>query len=819
MAKTNKNRKGMAERVAAKAKAKKTAKLNPFDIRFVKSKQVVLGRKNKNDVGKPGVARAKAIQKRKETLLQEYQLKNKSNMFLDKRIGEKDNNLSAEDKMIARFTAERVKGAGKSSIFNLGDDYNLTHGGARIEDIDKFDDPKSDDDEDGEELLSKEFVDEAHFGGFMSKADDEFKAGKGNSRKDYIENLIRESKKKKAEKRKADEEAEDKTNELDGAWKSLLRAMTPFRKKGDDDDDKAYDPYDMLVKQMGFEKKEARGGERMKTEEEKVKEEKERLQNLEEDRQRRMRGEKVEKQHISVEDTGEENYKKTEKITQKERRRLLKQLLRGEPETEEGEEGEEESDNEENEEDDEEEESGEDSEGESDRYSDLEDSEDEDTVPVNEKDVYDANVEAMMAAASEELPYIIPVPDSYSTLCGLVWGKNPSDQDTILGRILACNHPQLGDHKPALVSYYQFLLQLVQDTALSPNPIPVLTIIFPHIFKLTAMFQQQAATSLLKVISDKFDQFNSLVRPRYPGLDTVMFLHLVHILFPSSDYRHPVVTPAITFMCAILATARPIDRSSISSCLLICTTMLEYISLSRRLVPELVNTLHGLIFVSSTSHTTRPPPPCKGGNYLVLTDKMENHVVTKLEVTEVSSVKDIDDDFRVSALTSTLTLIIKVLKLYRDIPSALDIFHPLLLPLQNIKTDLYPCKVREMIEQLTLSINSLNIRRKPVVKPAKQVPMLRMMEPKIEEGFEPFKKKRQGSKEMLEEQKMRHKLKQERKGARKEIRQDTAFLATQRMREAKMKDQERQDRTKALFSSLANQEGDYKKMLKKKKKF
>ena len=31
-------------------------------------------------------------------------MKNKSNMFLDKRIGEKDNNLSAEDKMIARYS-------------------------------------------------------------------------------------------------------------------------------------------------------------------------------------------------------------------------------------------------------------------------------------------------------------------------------------------------------------------------------------------------------------------------------------------------------------------------------------------------------------------------------------------------------------------------------------------------------------------------------------------------------------------------------------------------------------------------------------------
>merc|ERR1719153_528365 len=589
------------------------------------------------------------------------------------------------------------------------------------------------------------------------------------------------------------------------------------KKGGEDDGSKDYDPYDMLVKQMGFEKKEARGGERMKTDEEKVKEERERLQSLEEDRMRRMRGEKVEKKHVSVEDMGEENYKKTEKITQKERRRLLKELLRGEPETEEGdeeEEEEEESSNEDGEEEgDEEEESGDESGEDEDKFSDLAESDEEDNEPANEKDVYDANIEAMIIAASEEIPYIIPVPESYSALCSLVWGKSPSDQDTVLERILACNHPQLGDHKPALISYYQFLLQLVQDTSLSPNPLPSLSIIFPHIFKLTAMFQQQAATSLLQVISDKYDQFNSLVRPRYPGLDTIMFLHLVHLIFPSSDYRHPVVTPSVTFMCSIMATARPIDRSSISSCLLVCTTMLEYVSLSKRFVPELVNTLHGLLFVSSTSHTTRPPPPCKGGNYLVLSNKIDKIDTSKLDISEVSSVKDIDDNFRVSALSSTLTLLIKTLKLYREIPSSCEIFSPLIPPLQNIKTDIYPSEVGEKVEQVILSISSLNKRRKPVVKPAKQVPMLRMMEPKIEEGFEPFKKKRQGSKEMLEEQKMRHKLKQERKGARKEIRQDTAFLASQ-----KMKDQERQDRTKALFSSLANQEGDFKKMLKKKKK-
>ena len=63
MAKTKKNRAGMSEKIAKKSQKAKVEKLNPFDIRFIKSKQKILGRKEKADVGKPGIARAKAIQK------------------------------------------------------------------------------------------------------------------------------------------------------------------------------------------------------------------------------------------------------------------------------------------------------------------------------------------------------------------------------------------------------------------------------------------------------------------------------------------------------------------------------------------------------------------------------------------------------------------------------------------------------------------------------------------------------------------------------------------------------------------------------------
>ena len=767
-------------------------------------------------------------------MLQEYKLKNKSNLFLDKRIGEKDNNLSAEDRMIARFTAERIKGAGKSSIFNLGDDFNLTHGGEKLNDIDKFDNPNSDQ-EDEDELLGKEFVDEAHFGGFMTKADDDFKSGKANSRKEYIENLIRESKKKKAEKRKAEEEAELKTQELDSDFNDVLRSISQFKRNRDDDNPAAnYDPYDMLVKSLGFQKKAARPAEKLKTEEEKIKDEKERLQKLEEDRLRRMRGEKENdpRTQFSVEDIDGLGNPKAKKLTRKERRQQEKAEKRLSKKEEEEES--------ENSDDGEEEEDGPDAEGEGDEgsedeedsdeerdddNSDLDESDaeahdqninDEDQV-FNEKDQFDEEMIKMMDQASKEIPYIIKVHDCYESFSALVWDRSSEDLQTILERILSTNHPQICEDKLILVPHYQHVLQYIQDLCQNYNS-SLLNIVITHIAKLTGLFQQAAATCLVQVCSEKYEEFHQAPRPRYPGLDTVIFLHLVHLVCPTSDYRHPVTSPAASFMCHILASARPTDRSTFASCVSICSIMLEYVSLSKRVVPELINTLQGLLFVANSKNTTRPLPPCKGGNYLVLSEKV-SAVVDLVSLSEVNSVKDIDDEFKVTVLHSVLKIIIKLIKLYREVPTAFELFHPLLAPISVIEVEKYPEKVKDLLSQIPESIQSLKKKRQFVVKPSKKTPMLKMLEPKIEEDFDPFVKKRVGKKDVLEQQKMRHKLKQEKKGARKEIRQDTAFLANQKMKEQKMKDADRQAKTKALFGSLASQEGDYKKLLKKKKKF
>ncbi|KMQ84956.1 nucleolar protein 14-like protein [Lasius niger] len=282
-------RKNLSEFAQQKRAQDSKRQLNPFEVHINRDKQNVLGRKNKNDRGLPGVSRAKAINKRKQSLLQEYKFKNKDNVFLDKRIGERDSAMSTEDKAMARFTMERMKTHKRRNIFNLNDDEVLTHRGQTLEEIEKFDDPKSDDDYDDDEdvggRLDRNFVEEAHFGGGVLS-----KPNSALSRKDLIDQLIAESKKRKAEKQRIREQTIDLTEKLDSEWKDLLPIMSASKKSAEDTTETAKaDAYDIAVRQLIFE---ARGNpsEKLKSEEEIVQEEKERLEALEADRLARMKG-------------------------------------------------------------------------------------------------------------------------------------------------------------------------------------------------------------------------------------------------------------------------------------------------------------------------------------------------------------------------------------------------------------------------------------------------------------------------------------------------------------------------------------------------
>lgn len=55
----------------------------------------------------------------------------------------------------------------------------------------------------------------------------------------------------------------------------------------------------------------------------------------------------------------------------------------------------------------------------------------------------------------------------------------------------------------------------------------------------------------------------------------LVFLKLSCLLFPTSDYRHPVVTPAVNFMSHVLSGVRVNSRSAVANGLYVAALLLE----------------------------------------------------------------------------------------------------------------------------------------------------------------------------------------------------------------------------------------------------
>ncbi|XP_053985547.1 nucleolar protein 14 homolog [Hylaeus volcanicus] len=899
-------KKSLSEFSQRKRSQQSKERINPFEVHINRDKQNVLGKRSKADKGLPGVSRAKAINKRKGTLLQEYKVKNKDNIFLDKRIGERSFTMSEEDKALARFAAERMKAHKKKNIYSLNDEELLTHRGQTLEEIEKFDDPKSDDEssDDGNRTgkLDDKFVGDAHFGGgVLSKSES------GKSRKDLINELIAESKKRKAEKQKIREQTVDLTEKLDSEWRDLLPIMTAANKlvEGTVDKTKA-DDYDIAVKELKFE---ARGvpSDKLKSEEEIIKEEKEKLEALEADRLARMKGfvnvTNNQLRHKSADDLDDGFAVETinDEASIEEENSTVKNVEENSSNEEDDDDDDDNDDdssdvdnngNSNNDVDNEKEivdhhesrpEDNSDAEiseaisSEDDNFSDLKESssEDENVVPKksvtfdtsnkaiskekdsskNRKSILklknDANNiqlndenrkqeirddllrrKEIMEKARKELPYTYKAPENYEELQELLNSRNAEYQSVIIDRIIKCNHWSLdGKNKEKLSSLFLFLLQHLNDSAVDDDIesivhcFQVMDRLSPFIYDLAQMNPENAKTVMQEIIKEKHEEFEKN-KKKYPELDTLIFFKLVSLIFPTSDFRHPVVTPCLIFMSQILLRSRVKNKVDISKGLFICTLVLEYTLLSKRFAPSVINFLRGIIYISVPKHIIQgmkiiPPFKTIGelSNLLVLNED-QNNLDVDLSGALMRAVDlvhgDIDDEFKVRSLLTAVNLIREFKNQLKELEAVYSIFEPVLKLLKPDVFNKYPLKVKKHIKQIRNDLKELKtIKLEYIVVEKKKPKPLRLYEPRIETVYD-GKRHKTMSKEKAEREKLLHKYKKEMKGAVREIRRDRAFLAKLQIKQQIKNDEERKRKVKEIFGDAAMQQSELKKLKKKK---
>ncbi|XP_072026375.1 nucleolar protein 14-like isoform X2 [Amphiura filiformis] len=887
----NKGRKHVSDNVRTSKKGASDVKTNPFEIRINKQKHQILGRKiSKHDRGLPGVSRGKAVKKRKETLLKEYQHRTKSNQFVDKRLGENDPNMTVEDKMMQRFAVERQRAHEKSVLYNLNEDETqLTHYGQSLADIEKQETilESDEDDEDG----AGKFGEEDHFGGFLTKkkiSSEKEQESENKSRKEMLEDIIINSKKEKYERQHEKDTLITLTEKLDKEWKDVSFLLAKGNKSNKDDtSSKKPDAYDIAVRELMYDMK-ASATDRLKTPEELAKEEKERLDALEADRQRRMKGDVDDEdegkpKHISADDLydGYDLSGPAPKamLTYEDGKANLDLTSAGGPsaeadddddEDEKNEDDEEEGDGEEEDEGDSEEEEEEDnhSDLESDEDDDSDDSENEDKEESDEetKDTKKSaqvkskknkkNTAVIQQAAKEELPYTFKAPANYDEFQQLIDGHSPANQAVIIERVRTCHHPSLAEgNKEKLETFFSILLQYFGEVASrQPVDMELLNQLTRHLHGLCQQSPINAGQCMQSLIVDRYQLFCKAAerragKPDYPSLDTLLYLKLVSVLFPTSDFRHAVTTPSMLFLGQILSQCLVRSCRDVALGLFVCNLFTQYISSAKRFVPELVNFLNGLLFLASdkphtgSTHTIQslsdyhlvPPFRPVGKHIDLLKLQSEDANVTRqisispINIAEILSLpakealEELEtDEFRIWALSLTLQLLCELSTLYEQLSSFREIFHPISTCLESgrLPQDRYPDSIKTLCDTLreNLSVKD-GVPCKWLQREKKRPQPIKMLEPLIEEDYDPIRKKRKGNKAQTERQRLVHRHKREMKGAIREIRKDAQFLARHKLKVQLDKDAERKQRVKEIHHLLGTQEGEMRAMERKKKKF
>ncbi|XP_064601110.1 nucleolar protein 14-like [Liolophura sinensis] len=857
-----KKKKGSVDKVLSKKKNVET-KVNPFEVKLNKQKHDILGKKmSKFDKGAPGLSRSKAMRKRKEKLLKELEQKDSANVFIDKRLGENNPNLSVEEKMTQRFALEKKRSHEKGSLFNLDEDIELTHYGQSLAEMEKFEAPEiSDDDLDAGNLDGD--VSSELFGGFLKKSDEK---GDDKPWKERLQEIISKSKKAKQERQTERDQAVEMTEKLDQQWKELQALVTGSKKGGKvEEPARQVDDYDIAVRELKFEIK-GTPSDRLKTEEELAQEEVERLQNLEADRQRRMRGVIEEKtaasSHVSADDLSD-CYAVDKKF-----RQVLK-YEEGKVCDDASEDGEDEGADEDKDyqSEDEDKESEEDASGgevededsdssDDDSFADIESDDDDDaknsqrdigkTEPkkpdeeTKTKSTQRVDLKArkeVMEAARKELPYTFEVPGSYEELVELLQEHSIMDQLVILQRMKQCNHPSLAEgNKQKLEGLFSLMLEYVGLAVESDPPqLGLVDNLTPLLYDLCQLSPVQCAQSMLQVIRNHQGEFQNQAESRkirgFPTLDVLIHLKLVSVLFPTSDFRHSVVTPTMLFMSQLLSQCPVVHERDAAAGLYLCTLVYEYVSSSKRYFPEAINFLRGLLFLAAEKSKDKVEsvlPPFKPVGKSVDLLKVEKKDLSDISMTERLTISQTlssslyksslnTDEFRVKMISSCLDLSLKFSQLYEELSAHSEIFQPLDQMIGKLPKGVSHL-LKEKISSLKEHIAAVKCRtRKYLSMQSKKPQPLKMFEPKIETIFDGKKKRSGGDKEYNERQRLIHKHRREMKGAIREIRRDVQFIGRQQLDAQIQKDKERKKRVRDIHQMLAEQEGDFKALKRKKK--
>lgn len=777
------------------------------------------------------------------------QKRNKAGGIVDRRFGENDPTMAPEDRMLERFTREKQARLRNGDIFNMeDDDVELTHFGQSLGGMDEFNqgDMLSDGGDDSTQVRKRGIkgVD-----GSDEDSDEEGEPARKKSKAEVMKEVIAKSKMHKYERQKAKDEDDDIREELDAQmgeiWQLLAgpRAKPPPPPKlidgmdagrlamiNGDDKEEANKKYDIAVKEMLFDKR-SKPADRTKTAEEKALEEAQRLKELEEARLKRMRGEvdsedekekKRDKKGGNAEDD-EEDYGFGEGIpeslaTMVEQQSNPDELVDGDYEHD----------------DDFEDLDSDNGAEHSDDYdsdvsepfigSDEDDLDAEflaDVLP-NKADKRKKSLEDKIdddgASKGDTLAFTYPCPGSHKEFLTILKDTPVEDLSTIIHRIRLLYSPKLAEgNKEKLAIFSVIILEHVMHVANTTSPIPftVLETAIRHLHALAKQYPLKVS----EAFRAKLDELHQKPSNEVNAGDILM-LTAVSTIYPTSDYFHPVATPAALIMAKYLGQHPPGSLAEMAIGTYITTLLVQGQSFSKRVIPEAINYILLCLCLLSPVPLPSPPPGTfpyhEPNKSLRIIDSPETWTPRNPSFTDMFTSPC--PDTGLALMHTLLRLLTKLADLYAGKSAFIPTFHPAKLivshllspPTANTNSTL-PAPLTNILSSTLTTLDTHLAHAQRILRPLelhhhRPLPIASNI-PKFHEEYSLDKRSYDPDRERVASQKLKAEHKKERKGALRELRKDGAFIAREKLKEEKVASKEYHAKMARLTAMIQHEEG------------
>ena len=425
-----------------------------------------------------------------------------------------------------------------------------------------------------------------------------------------------------------------------------------------------------------------------------------------------------------------------------------------------------------------------------------------------------------------DIPFTFPMPQSADDLDSMIGDHNAEDASTIITRIRACNAPTLAaENRKRTQILFGLLLQRFEILAgQSPLPMDHLDVLSSHIIDVSARVPFFAATAVKARVEKMSARLRQALRQGetgWPPSRTILLLSLFAAIFPTTDKSHPVMTPVSLYIGNLLAHCA--IRSVKDACLaVILSTMASvYSTRAERIFPEALALMNALVHTTSKSAKDwavgLPTHLAEqiGGPWLSaalgtkaerlsLPEALDGIFGQTLEEKKLSS----------TALHGAVACLRQLSRAAVKTPSASEMLSPIRGSVVNLRkalkktnkelAELCDAFVKELDDGLAGAVKS------PLAYHKKAAEAIKTYNPMYEEDGYQKGRDYDPNRERAEARKLKKQLKQESRGAMRELRKDNRFMADARSKEQAEAADERGARQKDLLSFLEKQEADFK---------